>query len=143
VRQLEQWIQSPEGQDLTYGIISFYKAQEDELRATLERRLGQGVIDDRRIRVGTVDRFQGMEFDVVFLSIVRTARPSNRSNSTNRADEAMSVFGHLCLSNRLNVSMSRQKRLLVAVGDSALVAHPLATEFIPGLVEFHRMTSRY
>ncbi len=143
VQQLEQWIQSPEGQDLTYGIISFYKAQEDELRAALEGRLGQGVIDEKRIRVGTVDSFQGMEFDVVFLSIVRTARPSNRSNSTGRADEAMSVFGHLCLSNRLNVSMSRQKRLLVAVGDSALVAHPLATEFIPGLVEFYRMTSRY
>ena len=28
--------------------------------------------DDKQLRVGTVDSFQGMEFDVVFLSMVRT-----------------------------------------------------------------------
>ena len=80
-----------------------------------------------------------MEFDVVFLSVVRTAPQNRRTAMTDSTREARAVFGHLCLSNRLNVSMSRQKRLLVAVGDPALVEHPLASEFIPGLVEFRRL----
>ncbi|MCA9209471.1 MAG: hypothetical protein KDA55_13995, partial [Planctomycetales bacterium] len=51
-------------------------------------------------------------------------------------------FGHLCLYNRLNVSMSRQKRLLVVVGDSHLLQNDLAEEFIPGLVDFLNLCRR-
>ena len=50
---------------------------------------------------------------------------------------AQRLFGHLCLYNRLNVSMSRQKRLLVVAGDSALLNIDLADKFIPGLVDFY------
>ena len=50
---------------------------------------------------------------------------------------AQRLFGHLCLYNRLNVSMSRQKRLLVVAGDSALLSIDLADKFIPGLVDFY------
>ena len=37
------------------------------------------------------------------------------------------------------MSMSRQKKLLVVVGDPALVNHPLADEYIPGLADFYRV----
>jgi hypothetical protein len=37
--------------------------------------------------------------------------------------------------------MSRQKKLLVVVGDPALVGHPLADEYIPGLADFHRIAT--
>ena len=50
--------------------------------------------------------------------------------------EARISFGHLCLYNRLNVSMSRQKKLLVVAGDSGLLQNDLAAAFIPGLVDF-------
>ena len=138
-RQLRQWIGSVEGASLSYGVISFYKAQADRIRSELKRQLGPVADDDRKIRVGTVDSFQGMEFDVVFLSVVRTVPPNWTSRDQDRARQARSLFGHLSLYNRLNVSMSRQKKLLVAVGDPALVAHDLAADFIPGLVDFYRI----
>jgi len=140
-RQLSEWIESPEGADLTYGVISFYKAQADLIRSELQRQLGPiaGIV--QKIRVGTVDSFQGMEFDVVFLSVVRTVPPNLAPQDQEVRLQARRLFGHLCLSNRLNVSMSRQKRLLVAVGDPALVTHKLAPQNIPGLVDFYHLAT--
>ena len=213
--QLFEWMNSEEGKSLTFGVISFYKAQADQISKAL-KKLGA---DESRLRVGTVDSFQGMEFDVVFLSMVRTlpqnykgpvsdrtqkahtssvapqpeqtqaqapaeVRPAKKSlfwsirdalfgstqRETRRAEEraagidleaamapyrearsqkeqaeidpaeqkaAQRLFGHLCLYNRLNVSMSRQKRLLVVAGDSALLNIDLADKFVPGLVDFY------
>lgn len=139
VAQLREWIESPEGADLTYGVISFYKAQADLIRQQLRHQLGAIADDEHRIRVGTVDSFQGMEFDVVFLSVVRTVPSGWVQHGTDEA-AARGLFGHLGLYNRLNVSMSRQKRLLVAVGDTALVQHKLAERHIPGLVDFFRLS---
>lgn len=139
-RQLKEWIGSEEGKNLTYGVISFYKAQADLIRTQLRTQLGELADDVRKIRVGTVDSFQGMEFDVVFLSVVRTIPPSWTPRDLDPAVQARGLFGHLCLYNRLNVSMSRQKKLLVLVGDSALVRHDLAKEFIPGLVDFYGLS---
>lgn len=138
-RQLREWIESEEGATLNYGVISFYKAQADSIRGQLRRQLGSIAEDDKKIRVGTVDSFQGMEFDVVFLSVVRTVPPNWRPGDKDPALQARGLFGHLCLYNRLNVAMSRQKKLLVAVGDPALVTHNLAAEHIPGLVDFYRL----
>lgn len=138
-RQLKEWIESEEGAGLSYGVISFYKAQSDRIRSDLRRQLGAVADNDKKIRVGTVDSFQGMEFDVVFLSVVRTVPSNWTPRGQDRARQAQSLFGHLCLYNRLNVSMSRQKKLLVAVGDPSLVTHDLAADYIPGLVDFYRL----
>jgi len=139
VTQLREWIESPEGSHLTYGVISFYKAQADIIRRQVRQQLGAVADDERRIRVGTVDSFQGMEFDVVFLSVVRTV-PIGWVHRGTEDVAARGLFGHLGLYNRLNVSMSRQKRLLVAVGDIQLVQHELADKYIPGLVDFYRLS---
>jgi superfamily I DNA and/or RNA helicase len=61
------------------------------------------------------------------------------NNDEERKKQARSLFGHLCLYNRLNVSMSRQKKVLVVAGDSGLVESDLAKEFIPGLVKFYEL----
>jgi len=87
------------------GIISFYGAQ---VRKIKERVASYSVNDQERISVGTVDSFQGKEFDIVFLSTVR-CNPQGR-------------VGFINSPNRLNVSFSRAKRLLVCVGDSRTVA---------------------
>ena len=65
---------SDAGKDLSFGVISFYKAQAN----LIKQQLGNITDDDKKLRVGTVDSFQGMEFDVVFLSMVRTM-PQNLS----------------------------------------------------------------
>ncbi|GAB4137640.1 MAG: hypothetical protein Kow0040_24450 [Thermogutta sp.] len=131
IRQLKKWLESAAGRDLSFGVISFYKAQAELIKRQLDI-----VNDDKKLRIGTVDSFQGMEFDVVFLSIVRTLPRNWKPRSDDKTKQARGLFGHLCLYNRLNVSMSRQKKLLVVAGDSRLVQNDLAKEFIPGLVDF-------
>lgn len=157
--QLKEWMESEHGKDLSYGVISFYKAQADLIRNQFNKQF-----DTSKLKIGTVDSFQGMEFDVVFLSMVRTL-PKNFSiertvgrctkifyEKNPNAQEltrdekyklaANSTFGHLCLYNRLNVSMSRQKKLLVVVGDHELLNNDLAKEFIPGLVDFYELCKK-
>jgi hypothetical protein len=134
-RQLKSWMSSEAGKKLSFGIISFYKAQAE----LIKEQLGKITDDEKKLRIGTVDSFQGKEFDVVFLSMVRTIPQNWRSHVDEKKKEARTLFGHLCLCTRLNVSMSRQKKLLVVAGDSELLKDDLAAEFIPGLVEFFNL----
>ncbi len=131
---------------LTIGVVCFYRAQVDEIwRALRARNLsgdGRTLLPEHRtvrvagdaashtmerLRVGTVDAFQGREFDVVLLSVGRS----------NAAREPRSRFGHLMLPNRMCVAMSRQKRLLAVVGDLSFATSPEARRLIPWLGRFH------
>lgn len=134
-QQLKMWLNSDSGKNLSFGVISFYKAQAELIKAQLDNITA----DAKKLRIGTVDSFQGMEFDVVFLSMVRTFPRNWTPKDDNRDKQARGLFGHLCLYNRLNVSMSRQKKLLVVAGDSGLLQNNLAADFIPGLVDFRRL----
>lgn len=69
----------------------------------INRRLSDG---SERLRVGTVDSFQGMEFNIVFLSVVR----SRDIKTINDELKDYNLFGFLVSKNRLCVSMSRQKK---------------------------------
>ncbi len=134
--------------NLSIGVITFYAAQVTAIYEALEQvaivqqdkpgvwlpsgpwrsTLGGGGRGTRdRIRVGTVDSFQGMEFDVVFLSLVR----SNKLQVTNDRNPYQK-FGFLLLENRVCVAMSRQERLLFVVGDSAMFT-PIERDANPGL----------
>ena len=135
--ELKRLMDSPGGRNLTFGIISFYSAQVKAINAELEKigiaihveegekteivspykelRAASGRIVER-LRNGTVDAFQGMEFDVVFLSMVR----SNDFPDKNELD-SRKKYGHLMSPNRLCVAMSRQNRLLIVAGDEAML----------------------
>jgi hypothetical protein len=140
--------------DLSFGVISFYSAQADEVLLAMEKRGMSERLDDgsfrvkdawretrsedgrliERLRVGTVDAFQGKEFDVVFLSMTRANDlPVSDERSLRRK------FGHLMLENRLCVAMSRQQRLLVVVGDSAMLRGEAAERALRGLVAFREL----
>lgn len=133
-------------QGLSIGVITFYSAQRDLIRQKLVRFGvtevvgGKLTISDRyktyvndsgsvdeRLRIGTVDSFQGKEFDVVILSLVRSGTASN-------AVPAPQVFGFLTSENRMCVALSRQRRLLVMVGDRAMADLPQAAA-VSGLRE--------
>jgi hypothetical protein len=43
------------------------------------------------------------------------------------------------LENRLCVAMSRQHRLLIAVGDAAMVVGEAAANAVPGLTKFYNL----
>lgn len=145
---------SRERPDLTIGVITFYVAQRERiwnalLDADLAERDGSGRITPIRrltrgesgggaviepLRVGTVDAFQGMEFDIVVLSMTRS---NDLPAHTER--ERRRKFGFLMLQNRLCVAMSRQRRLLVVVGDSEMVRTEEGAIAVPGLAAFRRL----
>jgi len=141
VKKLTEWMKSNQGEPLTFGVISFYKKQADYINKLIKSKLAGIEYDEKKLLVGTVDSFQGREFDVVFLSMVRTLRENRIPDDGNKdlKIQERKVFGHLCLSNRLNVSMSRQKRLLVVAGDSGLLKHDLAKKSVPGLYNFYKL----
>ena len=69
------------------------------------------------ITVNTIDSFQGQERDVVYISLVR----SNEKGE----------IGFLSDIRRMNVAMTRARKKLVVVGDSATLAqHPFYAHFI-------------
>ncbi|RRD37456.1 hypothetical protein EII28_05320 [Fusobacterium nucleatum] len=130
VNKLKEMITSGKGEKLTYGVISFYKAQVDEI---IEKLKKEGLND--KVKVGSVDAFQGMEFDVMFLSVVRT----NTKESLN----SRFPYGFLASENRLCVALSRQKRLLVVVGDSDIFYSKewkeLAKKSVPAMVNLYEL----
>lgn len=117
------------------GIMSFYKAQCDKLKEELAHP-SVGVMsrnDDgsdyditfeyakngSTIFIGTVDSYQGKEFDVVYLSV---------TVANDRGD-----IGFLESKNRRCVALSREKKLLIAVGSPEMV------ELIPDLKQFREL----
>ena len=86
--------------ELTMAVIAMYAEQVERLRQALGRRKFK-----RSVKIDTVDSFEGREEDIVVISLVR-------SNERGR-------IGFLRVPNRLNVAISRAKRLVACIGDSA------------------------
>lgn len=86
------------------GIISPYKAQVQHLKNQL---LSSPMLSSFQsfIKVNTVDGFQGQERDVIFISLVRS--------------NGKGEIGFLKDVRRMNVALTRARKRLVVVGDSA------------------------
>ena len=167
-RCIKHWIDTPEAEKLSFGIITFYSAQVLEIMKHLEKyeiaecdSKGEYKIRNKyqylsngkeRLRVGSVDAFQGMEFDIVLLSLVRTIAPKDIQNaetlirdtetSTEDKERAVNrIVGFLRMENRLCVSMSRQKRFLGIVGDAGFINTDICKEYVPSLAEFYKLCS--
>ncbi|WP_232256685.1 AAA domain-containing protein [Helicobacter pylori] len=106
--------------NFTFGVITFFSEQK--------RRLEQALKGYANLEIGTVDSFQGKEFDVVFLSSVRTHYTEG--------------FGFLKDSPRLCVALSRQKRVLIVVGDREKFETPEAKDKVLGLFEFLQLCKK-
>lgn len=151
---LPRLMMSEPGRQMTFGVITFYSKQVQLIHKALvssglTESDGEGdfhIAEDwrwltrpggetePRLEIGTVDAFQGREFDVVFLSVVRSNRlPDNTQK------EKQSRYGHLMSSNRMCVAMSRQKTLLIAVGDPSLLRAPNAVDAIGPLTRFYKL----
>ncbi|AEN15586.1 hypothetical protein HPPN120_04900 [Helicobacter pylori Puno120] len=106
--------------NFTFGVITFFSEQK--------RRLEQALKGYANLEIGTVDSFQGKEFDVVFLSSVRTSHTEG--------------FGFLKDSPRLCVALSRQKRALIVVGDREKFETLEAKDKVSGLFEFLQLCKK-
>jgi superfamily I DNA and/or RNA helicase len=95
--------------DKTVGVITFYSAQENKLKEEIRKALNDNQCS--KVELGTVDAFQGKEFDYVFLSCVR---------SNAYTDEKASI-GFLAKQNRICVALSRAKYQLAIYGDAKTI----------------------
>lgn len=95
-------------QEKEIGVISFYGQQVKNLREVKTYARQNGV----RVKLNTVDKFQGMERNIVIVSTVR----SNRFQKGNSI-EVNNNPGFAESPERLNVALSRARRLLIIVGN--------------------------
>lgn len=98
------------------AVISPYKMQLHELQEALLRTPALSAYQ-AHISVNTIDAFQGQERDIVYISMTR----SNSDQS----------IGFLSDIRRMNVAMTRARKKLVVIGDSATLSiHPFYKDFI-------------
>jgi ATP-dependent RNA/DNA helicase IGHMBP2 len=89
------------------AIISPYKQQIDTLK---QQFLSSPALQpyEHKIAINTIDSFQGQERDIVYISMTRS-NPDNR-------------IGFLSDIRRMNVAMTRARKKLVVIGDSATLS---------------------
>jgi ATP-dependent RNA/DNA helicase IGHMBP2 len=114
---LIQLLDAHEGKELpSIALISPYREQVLHMQNTIE--------DDPRLKItpldiNTIDGFQGQERDVIYISLVRS--------------NPKCEIGFLADYRRMNVAMTRARKLLVIVGDSATVG---ADDFYQKMLEY-------
>jgi len=176
VEKIEYYMNLEEGKELSYGVITFYSEQVKSIKRKLKNKLGE---DAKKVRVGSVDAFQGMEFDVIFLSVVRSndKKPMVRIDKglkpepinfdylekykeldkkqldkksaeyqeweVYRDKVGMQNYGFLISENRLCVSLSRQKKLLIVVGNTEMFCGGewgrIAEICVPGMKKLYEL----
>ena len=113
---LEQYYQNNRTDSISIGMISPYKEQVKNLTLAVEsdEDIKKHPI---RLAIKTVDGFQGQERDVIYISLVR---------SNDNKD-----IGFLNDIRRMNVALTRAKKKLVVIGDSATLGnHPFYKDFL-------------
>ena len=113
---LQQYTLVPDNKPIRIGVISPYKEQVQYLT--------QLISTDEELKpyasqlaVKTVDGFQGQEKDIIYISLVRS-------------NEKMEI-GFLNDIRRMNVALTRAKKKLIVIGDSATLGnHPFYKEFL-------------
>ena len=100
------------------GIITFYAAQAAKIKQRLDMTLNNEEIT--QVEVGTVDAFQGKEFDYVLLSCVRanTIRAEAGMTEIEKENCLRRSVGFMTKPNRLCVAFSRARRQLILFGDA-------------------------
>lgn len=101
---------------ITIGLISPYKEQVQHLALLIGADLELEPVRSR-IAIKTVDGFQGQERDVIYISLVRS--------------NELGEIGFLNDIRRMNVALTRAKKKLVVIGDSATMGnHPFYKDFL-------------
>lgn len=101
----------------TVACLCFYRGQERKLKELLQKKTGMSnrsthfVYRGLMITLCTVDRFQGQEADIVFLSMVQTRR-----------------VGFMDSPNRLNVAVTRARYQNVIIGSLEYFSSQSASE---------------
>jgi len=118
IRHVEKVIRElgPDDWTHTIGIITPYSAQVEQLAKLAEASEEFSTLA-RYVTINTVDAFQGQERDIIAISFVRSNEKSE--------------VGFLSDIRRTNVAITRARKKLIMVGDSAtLGTHPFYLELL-------------
>jgi superfamily I DNA and/or RNA helicase len=107
---------------VSVGFLSPYRAQVKVLQDLLKSKQD----DATEVTINTIDSFQGQERDIIYISLVR-------SNTRNE-------IGFLKDYRRMNVAMTRARKKLVLIGDSATLG---SDSFYSGLLELLEQQGGY
>lgn len=100
---------NPSKEKLSIGVIATYGDQARKIKELLKsERVKTDAFNTSKEKmiVSTVDDFQGDERDIIILSMVRNPENPNKSNP-----------GFILAYQRINVALSRSRRLLIVVGN--------------------------
>lgn len=113
VKEILLWLNRDEAsRKYSFGVITGYKAQYNRMRRSLneiQRQLTNicrplpDMPQDEKFSVSLFDRYQGLERDVMIVDLVKSGPGCS--------------MGFQDIPNRMNVALSRQKKLLIIVGD--------------------------
>ena len=117
--EFDQWLSNKSLEENQIGLISFYGKQIHYINKMLKEKH-----NEVPTRLSTVDKFQGMERNIIIVSMVRSNKLASFQGQ--QPDEIYGELGFpLQISlgfaespNRLNVALSRARRLLIIVGNS-------------------------
>jgi len=137
-KHIKEALDSNNYEKLSIGVITIYRDQVDTINEEL-RNIGiydndfklVGKYISQEILIGTVDAFQGREFDVVYLSLVYVFNVDDK-------------YSRLAMENNMSlmcVALSRQKRLLIVVGDLSIYNIDKAKNKVKPLYDLAMMCS--
>ncbi|NVO09043.1 MAG: AAA family ATPase [Bacteroidales bacterium] len=129
--EFDNWLSNQSQEEKQIGLISFYGKQISYLERMLlqshnDLYKGKGKDNDKRnlVRLSTVDRFQGMERNIIIVSMVRSNRIAASQDQLPNYElygeigyQKQESLGFAESPNRLNVALSRARRLLIVVGN--------------------------
>ncbi|ETD24975.1 AAA domain-containing protein [Helicobacter macacae] len=121
------------------GIITPYRAQtnllKDKLKgikAEFKELYADKASNDKDLRngfdIGTVDSFQGSDRDIIIYDCVRSSKAKN--SKEDREKRSGGKIDFIADEKRLNVSLSRAKKLLIIVGDMEFLYRASVSEGI-------------
>lgn len=118
IEEMDQYLQSNPAKGVKIAILTFYNGQVFYLRQLLQKYFGSiskysfkknGI----EVSLNTVDKFQGQEADVVYLSMVQNYR-----------------VGFLDSVNRMNVAITRAKDKLIIFGNKKFFQDQVESELL-------------
>ena len=121
------------------GIITPYRAQTNllkdklkDIKAEFKEIYVDKVETDKDLRngfdIGTVDSFQGSDRDIIIYDCVRSSKAKN--SKEDREKRSGGKIDFIADEKRLNVSLSRAKKLLIIVGDMEFLYRASVSEGI-------------
>jgi hypothetical protein len=135
-------------EDKEIGIITYYMPQMQKIRKTMYpkftknewRNFEQHKSENEfgmPFRINTVDRFQGMERNIIIVSTVRSDKQIDANGKEEKNNKYPFALGFARELQRINVGFSRAKRLLIVVGNERHFSNK--PEYAEAIKQMHKV----